>query len=776
MTRQANSPGTTSTRRVMIVPSRDDLVDAAVLGLLLILALLGFRTTYSGTGYLVAGVVGLVLGLLIAHLANVLRQPMIAVAAMSVVVFFLLGGAVALRSTAIAGVLPSGSTFHGLADESVHGWKDLLTTLPPVDGSGPLLVLPYILGLLGGVGGLCVARRVRQPLAAVFAPFVVLIMVILLGAQSPAARLVQGAVFGVVALGWVAIRSQRLRPVTSSGSGRVARLGTVVALLAVAAAAPALRGPHLPGTGDHRRLVLRSYVDPPFDVSDYPSPLSGFRKYTPVPPGNKYKAELFTITGLPAGTPVRIAALDAYDGLTWRASNRAGTTDGPPATFQRVGTTISNRVHGRTVHLTVQIDSGYTDANPASSSDVWLPDAGALTSLNFHGPDAASLARYFRYNLATGTGIAPLGLGKDDSYDATAVLPTVTDLHAGDALASGVPMDSGTFAKSQSAAWAGSGSPAAQVLHIAAHLKAVGRYTNGEKQNAIYLPGHYRDRLTRFLGGAQVAGDDEQFAAAYALLVNQLGVPARVVFGAVPERTGVVKGADVHAWVEVQLADGTWRAIATDQFMNKDKHPEKQQQQQQQQQAGKIVPPPSRGRPHSDLDDAANAASRSTHKTTPSRHPAAGAGAGLPAWVATTAKAVGAPVLVIALLCGLVVAVKGERRRRRRTRGSPATRLERGWREVLDHARDLGTHRPGPGTRREQAAVLAIPDATGLARMADAHIFGPGDPADADAARYWVEVERARRSMNATVGLRRRIRGAVSLSSFLNRPSAGAAT
>lgn len=763
------APSTTSRRqRVVVVPSRDDVVDAGYLTILMLLGLVGFRSTYSGVSYLVAGALGLVLGLLIAHLANALGQPTIAVAAMSVAVFFLLGGAVALRSTAIAGIFPSGSTLHDLATESVHGWKDLLTTLPPVDGNGPLLVLPYMLGLLGGVGGFCLARRTNQPLAGVVAPALVLVLVILLGAQTPSARVLQGTGFGIVALVWVAVRSQRRSPVSSRGSGRVVRLATLGALLAVTAAGSVVVGPHLPGAGDHRRLVLRNYVDPPFNVGQYPSPLAGFRRYTPPAKDSLNHKTLFTVSGLPAGTPVRIATLDSYDGLTWRASNQPRPTLGPAATFQRVGSTIDDPARGRAVTFSVTIASAYTG--------VWVPDAGALTGLAFHGSDATSQARYFRYNLGTGTGIAPLGLSRPDEYTAQAVLPRTPDLTATDALAAGVPLDNGTFAKSYAAAWAGSGSPAAQVLSIARHLRAAGRYTNGENQNAVFLPGHYRARLLAFLGGSQIAGDDEQFAAAYALLVNQLGATSRVVLGAVPERDGVVRGADVHAWIEVQLADGAWRAVPTDAFMNKDKHPQKQQQQQQQQQAGKIVPPPSRGRPHSGLDDAANAASHSSRKTAPHRRSEA-AGGGVPGWVLTTAKVVGTPLLIALLLCGLIIAAKLERRRRRRTRGSPATRLERGWRELLDHALDLGTRAPGGATRREQAAALSHQDAVRLAHLADAHIFGPSHPDDTAATGFWREVDATLRRMSHAVGTRRRVLAAVNLRSFLAaRRTRGVAT
>jgi hypothetical protein len=51
---------------------------------------------------------------------------------------------------------------------------------------------------------------------------------------------------------------------------------------------------------------------------------------------------------------------------------------------------------------------------------------------------------------------------------------------------------------------------------------------------------------------------DEQYATALAIAANRLGIQARLVFGATPSASGEVKGSDIHAWVEVHTADGTW--------------------------------------------------------------------------------------------------------------------------------------------------------------------------------------------------------------------------
>ena len=50
----------------------------------------------------------------------------------------------------------------------------------------------------------------------------------------------------------------------------------------------------------------------------------------------------------PAGTPVRFATLDYYDGSVWGAGSRAGVDSPDPGTaFQQVGERVSARGEGK---------------------------------------------------------------------------------------------------------------------------------------------------------------------------------------------------------------------------------------------------------------------------------------------------------------------------------------------------------------------------------------------------------------------------------------------
>lgn len=734
-------------RLLRLTPSRTDLVDGGFLVGLAVLALIGFRTTYDGWSYLVVGVIGLALGVLIAHLANVLRQPVIVLAAMTIGVFFLLGGAIALPGQALADVLPTAGSVRGLADTSVHGWKDLLTTLPPVDGSGPLLVLPYLLGLLGGAGGFCLARRLRASMVPLAAPVAMLVVVILLGTNVPAARLPQGVVFAVLALCWAAERARRQRPAIRNGTGQVARVATAGVLLTVAAAGAIAIGPSL--ADSQPRTVLRSHITPPFNARDYPSPLAGFRKYVKGSPRSLYDTPLFRETGLPAGNQIRIAVLSTYDGAVWAAGPDADPAD----TFQRVGRTIAQRATGQQVSFVVTVEQ---------YSDVWLPDAGTVTGVAFGGPDAAAHAGAFRYNLATGTGIVPDRLQAGDSYTIRAVLPAAGRRRP---LADDPTVDATAVppVKAKAARWAGpSTDPWARIGAVAAALKE-GAYSDGvDPAEQQYVPGHGAWRLTNFLDAPQLVGDDEQYAAAFALLVNQLGYPARVVLGAVPEADGVVRGRDVHAWVEVRTVDGSWQPIYSSSFMpDKSKKPNKQQPPQEQRANGVVVPPPVTQRPPNSVLVGSQADSHVTGQV-----PQPGTGFHLPGWLIAVASWAGPPVLAVLAWSLTIIGLKSWRRRLRRARGPVPTRIGRGWREVMDHARDLGAVVPAGLTRREQAAALAQPDVVALAWAADAGVFGPGDPSTELAVAYWRDVESVRRQMSHRVSRLRRFRAAISLASL----------
>lgn len=757
--------------RTGLVPGKADLVDAGMLSALFLVCLVGLATTYTGWNFLVVGAAGLLIGLLVGHAANALNQPIIVVALLTVAGFFLLGGALVLRDQAVAGFLPDLDTVQGLARSAVDSWMELLTTLPPVDGTGQLLVIPYILGLCCGAGGLAVARRVVWAAAPLVAPVLVLIVVVLLGTAQVALAPVIGGVFAVLALLWCALRSARLADSAAPGTSRLASAaGLVLAVSALAVVA----APVLPGTGGPR-TVLRDHVEPPLDVRDLASPLVGFRKYSK-DANHLWDQELFRVEGLAPQTAVRIATLDEYSGSVWtaRAVTAAAAPGQPRQGFQRVGRNIPATAAGDTATMRVTVGAAYAATNDLSA---WLPTAGEPTAITFTGAGTTDRGRDLRYNLATRAAIVV-----DDrlAAGATYTVDTVLDTRP-------LPEDLVPFGPAPSipiaqdlvsgrvTQWTGTAvGVGPQVRAVAAHLRDNGAFSDGGPGESTFLPGHSVARLESFFRGDQPVGDDEQYAAAFALAANSLGMPARVVFGAVPDDGGVVRGEQVHAWVELHLEDGTWATVPTAEFTpDRSKKPNQKPPTPKDNTEAAVVVPPNTVRQPSTLTPADLGPPGIDEPPQPP-------GFQFPAWLVFLLTYVLPPVGGIALVYLSILGAKALRARNRRTRGRPEDRIAHGWRELLDRVRDLGAAVPAGLTRAQQAAVVigwADDDRdmkavlTWLADTADRGVFGPVPPPPDVLALFWTRTGAVVRQARGRRPWWQRVRADVSLGTFaLKRP------
>lgn len=767
----APSETVTRSRRSQIGPDLDTAIDLVFVLVLSGLALSGFATSFTGSAFLVVGLIGTVLGIGVTHATRALGWPLIAPVVIVALLFFLLGGPLCLRSVGDTAFLPSGSNLGALVDQAIFGWKDMLTTLPPVDGDGPLLVLPWLLGLLSGLIGTALSSvRLRRAWVSAMLPVLgltgVLIAVILLGVRHPQSVLVQGSVFAAAALGWLAIRARRSSATVhggTSGWGRAA-LGGALVLLASGLALPA--SAIVTGDDDEGRAVARTWVEPPFDIGRYPSPLAGFRKYIDLRPGsdpaNVFEKTMLTVKGAPEGSLIRFAAMDAYDGMVWGATNDALPGPGDDS-FQRVSSSIDNPVDGEKIEATVTIGEGY--------NGVWLPTIGALQGVDFRLGDPEVKSESFRYNLATSTAVVPSGVREGDTYSFTAVQPDdeLTEQTLASSALSAPPPGTG-FLKTPATDWTENATtPMGRVLAIAEHLRSEGKYSDGvTKAEQIYHSGHNLLRLSDdFINDQQMVGNDEQYAAVMALLAGEVGVPARVVLGAAVPADGIVTGEDVQAWVEIRAADGSWRTLSTEKFMSNEPPAEKLPETNTPM-SGTVVPPPAPIPPPSDAGDQSDAELKERKAKKDDENEEASIGDRIPGWVVFVGKYVGGPLAVLALILAAIIGAKVLRRRRRRTAASVSARFVGAWRELVDHARDLGQPVPlGPTvTRREQSGSIGSESAPSLARRADGFVFGPTVPEASAAVTYWESVESERKAMSHSVGRRRRWLAAINLASL----------
>jgi hypothetical protein len=743
-----------------IRPTADDLVDALFLTLLGLLALVGFSTAYGGSRPVTAGLIGLGLGIVAAYVGVRLRLGPLPLALTGVGVFFLLGGAVAVRATTAAG-MPTVATLQALVDGAVRGWARLVTTVPPTGEAGNLIVVPFLCGLACGLTGYALARRHRLAWLPIVPPVIVLALGILLGTLEPASLLLQGAAFCVVLMLWISVRGRR-GAVAVQGVRTATRVVGAVAMLALVAAGAVVVGPHLPLANANERLVLRDRVEPPFDPRDFSSPLVRMRKYVT----EEKDTVVFTASGLPEGSRIRLATMDYYDGTVWNVAG--GTTRQSDASgyFERVGDRIPP-ADGASEPKGTAADVTFTVGD---YSGIWLPGVGPATSVVFGGPNAQDLARSFRYNRETSQGVATAGLRPGDTVTMTTVVPGVVDIATLDGKAKGSatqpePRDIPASIKDKLTDLLGEAqNDGARAVALGTNLRETGFFSQGQPGQGESDPGHSAYRLDTFLTGEALVGDAEQYAATAALMARGVGLPTRVVMGWIPPAAGTYQatGKDVTAWIEV-LFDGVgWVPIdvtpASDRLFTAETTKPKPQPQPD-------VPVP----PQTKVDLTPPVAAPADEVTDDKPEDEPSETGGLLGTLTVIVAAVGIPLTLILLPLLAIVSAKARRRRRRRNAPDPAVRIAGGWDEVVDRALDRGVDVGVNSTRTEAAGELGGGAVTVLARGADAAVFGARQPTEHEAADYWAAVGDATQEGHRSIGPWRRLRAAVSTRSIKAR-------
>lgn len=732
---------TLTARMKELRPTSAELVDAGFLLLLSLIALFGFASTFDTWHFLLIGALGVMLGILITHLVLAWRWHWTVALLGIVLAYFLIGVPVAARDSAIVGFVPTPTAIVALADLAVNGWKQMLTTLPPVVGDGPYLALVFLIALVTGAIGYAVARKSQRAAVAMITPLALLVTVILLGTLDNAVELAQGLVLAAVGFVWIAVRTRRRRTLAGTGRSHRAALLTGTGLVVVSLAAGAAAGGLLPGA-DTQRFVLRTYVQPPVEVNDLASPLVGFRKYSSTTVKQLFDTQLFTVEGVKSGTMMRLAVLDDYTGHTWSASG-SGTAD---AGFQRLGARLPPVASGTPTNATVTFAAAYAQTRELSN---WLPSLGQDTAIAFTGTNTKTHTSTLRYNLSTGQGLLTEGdrFSEGDQLVVSSVpIPTGFDAAMVPGGASTVDSARYSFLASSAQRWAGNApDPGSRIAQLAQFLKA-GYWSDGTRQGETnYLPGHSEGRLTSFVLGQDLIGSDEQYAATFALLCNQAGFPARVVFGAIVPDGGEVFGRDITAWVEIQTAEG-WRAVPPSQFTpSRDRVPPQQPLTVSKERQATNVPPPNVNRSQ---DNTVGLPDNDLTGTKITNDP----WAEILKWLLAILAVVGPPVAIIVGLAAALIIAKVVRRRIRRQAGTASRRVAGAWVDTFDRCRDLGLVRAKRGTRLEQSRVINDAAVSELAVAVNTATFGPQEPSAQQIDQLWVQALSTQRELLARRG------------------------
>ncbi|MBF0670986.1 MAG: transglutaminase domain-containing protein [Salinibacterium sp.] len=724
-----------------------------------------FWPIYQHQQFLIMAAVTILAASGIALLGARFRWPGPVLVVATVLAYLLLGVPLAIPSSALFGVLPTGEGLLELLRAAALGWRQILTIALPVGAYQSLLVPVFLILLVAVVIAVTVAIRFEWGEFAALAPTFVLVLGLAFGPRDAPAAVALTLLYLVVVLGWLSWRRwhrrrEGIRALPSStrrGSGSLetlAALRTAASAIVISALAVTIGGTSAAvSSPEGERAVFRDIVEQPFDPRAHASPLSALRKYHQPALAD---SAMFSVTNLPEGARIRLATLDTYDGVVFSVGSDAVTSES--GSFTRLPTAIPRDASaGEAASVDVQV-SGYRG--------IWVPTVGLLTSIEFGGSNAAELRDSFFFNETGRSGVVLEGLDAGDRYQLDLRLPSEPDdlsrLTPGTAAvpeAAVVPEELTVVLDD----WVRDAESAgARLDAMLDALAAEGYVSHGVADDEPFSrSGHGVDRIQELLTEPRMIGDEEQYSVAAALMARAIGFPSRVVFGFAPESGGedatIVLGSDVSAWIEVDTAQYGWVAIDPTPPVREipDEEPEEPAVVARPQSP---VPPPA-VEPDPRRDQVPLEASPDDDPAEDPLMAVLLAALKVLAWVAGILLVLLSPFLAVLM-------AKARRRYLRHRAASAAARVSGGWREFADIVVDYGYAVPKAATRSEVAEVVGGVQPLVLASVADRAVFAPERVDDDEARQVWLAVRDLEEGIASSRTRWERLKATVSLRSL----------
>jgi transglutaminase-like putative cysteine protease len=464
-------------------------------------------------------------------------------------------GVLVFPQTTWAG-LPNQETLGAIRDALARVGLQARVQVAPTPPLAPLLLAAVTAVWTAAFSAHALAIRAGSPLLAVL-PSVALVgftdTVMQDGARPGYVILLLSAVLFVAFVDgmrrirqWGPVWGSRGRPLsaaTGHGARRVATLAVAVSVLA-----PGI----LPGFRSSALVDFSSAGGDQVHIDPFVSIKAQLQRRDPI--------KLFQVTsvnsvGDPQAAYWRLYALDLFDGTTWASSDPEAQQGEILQTPAQLAPSLP--------YGAVSIDQRYRMLT--DFVDRWLPMA--------YPPQAVTVPfDAIRYDPDLTAAVAPdtFGDGLEYSVRSELVSPTPKQLDAvsigpSDLLRLGVP-DRYTFVPDNvpltvgeiARTWAGNAAtPYREVLAIQQHFLAPGAF----HYSLDVKPRADTNGLVDFLTRSKT-GFCQQFAAAMAILVRELGIPARVAVGFRPGSqsgdTFTVSTEDAHSWVEVLFPGYGW--------------------------------------------------------------------------------------------------------------------------------------------------------------------------------------------------------------------------
>jgi hypothetical protein len=605
--------------------------------------------------------------------------------------------------------------------------RQLLTTVPPAPASPPFLLALGTLVWFAAAWTAGSALRPSGPLLPLTVPFLVLLAGTAAGVPAGSAtQLWPAALFVAVTVILLASRSA-LGRTAAGGQGpglatRTIRLVLSAATMAVVTGLAVGIAAVLPGLAFRPPADPRPLVVPPPASDTLLDPLSLASSWLA---GSA--RPLFTVT---TSNPVNLRwlVLDRYDGIGWSSS--ASYLPAGSAVPAATGVTVPTQQVSASVQIT-------------GLPGMWLPAAdrpARVTGVAVRVDPASGTLATYEGSAAAGASYQVIsGIAAPRLADLVAAVPgSGRGLAAQRSVPPGLPRVVADYGRQ---AVAGAVSPYQEMVLLQDSMLRDLHYS---PQSA---PGESYGHLAYFVTGKRVGGPGV-FATLFAVLARADGFPSRVVIGFTPgHSTGPgqyqVTTADTLVWPEVYFAHLGWvpfyplprpGSASSQQFVRPLGEPSARSAMDQQ---------------------AARAAT------------AKGARPGRPAQVTVPSSATGSPavtavqvtLIVVGALavvaCGYLIAAAVSRamtRRHRRRHPDPRLRVAGAWRDALGGIRIAGSTDVWQLTAlevtQEAQALLGPASAQPLGRLAtlaNAALFAPASPTDADADAAWADAVAVRR-------------------------------
>lgn len=629
-----------------------------------------------------------------------------------------------IMNNSISGIFPSVTSTKDLINLVGTGWSEIVTSATPPADTSNLIVIPYLCTYSSAVFMSLLLNKFRIKIVGLIPPYCVLIIGILLGTSAPVSIVTKALPLLAVSYGVIFFQRQSSRIEFIGKRSNLTLIGLMGIILVASLASYFLVGIILPSS---QRFVLRNKVQPPFNLASYPSPLAGYRNYAIT----QKQDVLFNVSGVQKGDRIALATMNSYNGIVWQVGD--GTSE--YGTFSHPGIVINQEACPSSLgcrHETIIVkDLGYTG--------IWLPRVGIVNSIGFGGPRAYELLSTLEYNSTTQAMATPIYLVPGDSYSlkiTDPILPNVNHVkssslvNSGPTNITGVPQVVQT--KAQTIA-AGSATDFQKMETMAQNLNQNGVYSDGLPNQPVSVAGSGAYRMAEFFQG-QPVGDAEQYCSALALMANSLGIPSRVVMGAVASNSGtdVIKGSDITAWVEVDFQNIGWYPF----FPTPPKNSTKQPQSPPLPSASAVTPEIGSNLNSNNTSSAANQNGKSNiikHKKT------LNSGSDLIGIVATD-LGLSSPLIIVILIILFIILYKERRKVNRKTRGTPVEKILNGWLEIQDSVTDFGITLSTGGTRKIHSRELGIKD-PGVVMIADKATFGAEEPSLSEVDEFWQRVE-----------------------------------